>query len=81
MMKQKEDICWNGIFLFIYKNVEQGRGVLYWVLMKKKAIMKFRIQKDFDNLYDATEEEVAFCIDKTLQFLQDMEKLIAFKGE
>lgn len=49
--------------------------------MKKKAIMKFRIQKGFDNLYDATEEEVAFCIDKTLQFLQDMEKLIAFKGE
>ena len=31
--------------------------------------------------YDATEDEVIPYIDKTFQFIQDMEKLIVFKGE
>lgn len=38
--------------------------------MKKKAIMKFRIQKDFDNLYDATEEEVAFVLTRHCNFFK-----------
>ena len=48
----------------------------------------FKIQKetwpddpDYDDLYDATEDEVIPYIDKTFQFIQDMEKLIVFKGE
>lgn len=44
-------------------------------------LFELRQSGDYDDLYDATEDEVAPYIDKTLQFVQDMEKLISFKDE
>ena len=44
-------------------------------------LFELRQSGDYDDLYDATEDEVIPYIDKTFQFIQDMEKLIVFKGE
>ena len=44
-------------------------------------LFELRQSGDYDDLDDATEDEVAPYIDKTLQFVQDMEKLISFKDE
>lgn len=44
-------------------------------------LFELRQSGDYDDLYDATEEEVAPYISRTFQFLQDMEKLIVFKDK
>lgn len=44
-------------------------------------LFELRQSGDYDDLYDATEDEVVPYIDRTLDFVQDMEKLIVFKGE
>ena len=44
-------------------------------------LFELRQSGDYDDLYDATEEEVAPYVGRTFQFLQDMERLIVFKGE
>ena len=43
-------------------------------------LFELRQSGDYDDLYDATEDEVVPYIDKIFQFIQDMEKLIVFKG-
>ncbi|MDE5761342.1 HEPN domain-containing protein [Bacteroides sp.] len=42
-------------------------------------LFELRQSGDYDDLYDATEEEVAPYIERTRTFLADMEKLITFK--
>ena len=46
---------------------------------EKKAIIDYRKQKAYDNLYDATEDEVLPYIERTLVFITDMENLITLK--
>lgn len=43
-------------------------------------LFELRQSGDYDDLYDATEEEVAPYIERTRTFLADMEKLITLKG-
>lgn len=44
-------------------------------------LFELRQSGDYDDLFDATEDEVVPYINRTLLFLQDLEKLITVKGE
>ena len=43
-------------------------------------LYELRQSGDYDDLYDATEEEVLPFIDKTVEFLEQMEKLITLSA-
>ena len=60
---------------FVYKDLltkEYGR--LF------SRLYELRQSGDYDDLYDATEEEVLPFIDKTVEFLEQMEKLITLSA-
>ena len=43
-------------------------------------LYELRQSGDYDDMYDATEEEVLPYFDKVSQFIEDMEKLILSRG-
>lgn len=58
-------------------------GVIHLIgsqFVTKDLLTELRQSGDYDDLYDATEEEVLPFIDKTVEFLEQMEKLITLSA-